>query len=58
MTATQVAKWLNVSIGWVFDHASGRRRPILPSVKLGKSTRFDEDEVNAWLRDLRQHHAA
>ena len=34
MTAPQVAEWLCVSPGWVRDHASGRRRPVLPGVEI------------------------
>lgn len=52
LTAAEVARWLHVSIGWVSDHATGRRRPILPSKKLGKSRRFIEADVDEWLRGL------
>jgi hypothetical protein len=41
-----VAEWLNLSPGWVRDHASGRRRPILPSLKLGKLLRFRKSDVD------------
>jgi hypothetical protein len=50
--------WLAVSPSWVRDHATGRRRPAMPHIKLGKSLRFDENRVAEWsmrfgvLRDL------
>ncbi len=58
LTVREVSVWLNVSEGWVRDHASGRRRPILPSVKLGKSRRFREEAVDALIRDLSKDGAA
>ena len=52
LTVRDVAAWLNVSQGWVRDHATGRRRPILPSLKLGKALRFREDQVETWIHNL------
>jgi excisionase family DNA binding protein len=52
LTAGEVAEWLHVSRGWIHDHASGRRRPVLPSIKLGKSLRFNEDAINRWIQAL------
>lgn len=52
LTVADIARWFKISRGWVFDHAAGRRQPILPSVKLGKSLRFREEEVNCWLAEL------
>ena len=50
----QVAEWLGVSPAWVLDHASGRRRPYLPSVKLGKVVRFRREDVEQFLQDCRR----
>ena len=33
--AKDVANKLGVSISWVIQHASGKRRPYLPAVKMG-----------------------
>jgi excisionase family DNA binding protein len=52
LTVRQVAEWLNVSPSWVRDHATNRRRPALPSLKLGKNLRFREDQVAEWIRQL------
>lgn len=49
MTVDQVARMLQVSKGWVHDHANGRRRPVLRRVKLGKSVRFRQSDVNAFV---------
>ncbi len=49
LSVSEVARWLGVSPAWVRDHASGRRRPILPSVKLGKLMRFRPTEVERFI---------
>jgi len=49
LTPKEVAEWLGVSAGWVLDHASGRRRPCLPSVKLGKAVRFRREDVQTFI---------
>jgi excisionase family DNA binding protein len=52
LTVRQVSEWLNVSPSWVRDHATNRRRPALPSLKLGKTLRFREDQLAEWIRHL------
>ena len=52
LTVREVAAWLAISPAWVRDHASGRRRPGLPSIKLGKALRFDETDVGRWLDEM------
>ena len=37
------------SRAWVFEHSNGRRRPFLPSVKLGKSVRYRPVDVDAFI---------
>jgi excisionase family DNA binding protein len=54
LTARQVAKRLQVSVGWVTSHASGKRKPVLPSFKLGKSVRFRSADVDAFLERCRR----
>jgi len=46
-----VSEWLCVSETWVLDHASGRRRPNLPSVKLGKAVRFRREDVETFIKE-------
>jgi excisionase family DNA binding protein len=50
LTPKEVAELLAVSVAWVLDHAS-RRRPLLPSVKLGKAVRFRREEVEEFIRE-------
>ncbi len=50
LTPNEVAEILAVSVAWVLDHAS-RRRPQLPSVKLGKTVRFRPEEVEEFIRE-------
>lgn len=51
LTPKVVAEWLGVSVSWVLEHASGRRRPYLPSVKLGKLVRFRAEDVEAFIQE-------
>ena len=52
LTARQVAGLLSVSQHWVLQHALGRRRPVLPSVKLGKFVRFRASQLAQWLKEM------
>lgn len=49
LNVREVAAWLDVSTGWVRDHATGRRRPLLPVVRLGKLLRFRAADVERFL---------
>ncbi len=54
--ARDVAKKLGVSISWVIQHASGKRRPYLPAVKMGPGRsplRFDPHDVEEFIDDCR-----
>lgn len=54
--ARDVAKKLGVSISWVIQHASGKRRPYLPAVKMGPGRsplRFDPNDVEKFIDDCR-----
>lgn len=35
LTPEQVAKWLNTSVDWVWDHSS-RKAPLLPVIRFGE----------------------
>lgn len=58
LTVSEVANWLAVSPAWVRQHATGRRRPALPALRLGKSIRFHEDQVNDWIRQMSEARVA
>lgn len=51
LTVEEVAKILRVSIGWVYDHANGKR-PALPAVRLGSALRFRESAIAAFIESL------
>jgi predicted DNA-binding transcriptional regulator AlpA len=54
--AKDVAKKLGVSISWVIQHASGKRKPYLPAVKMGlgrSPLRFDPSDVEKFIDDCR-----
>ena len=50
-TAQEIADLLGVSRAWVWAHANGNGRPLLPSVKLGKVTRFNPGAVKRFLEE-------
>jgi hypothetical protein len=54
LTAHQVAKWLNVSTSWVRDHASGRAKPVLPSLKMGQAVRFERGQIKEFVERCRR----
>lgn len=52
-----VAKKLGVSISWVIQHASGKRKPYLPAVKMGPGRsplRFDPNDVEKFIDECRR----
>lgn len=55
--AKDVAKKLGVSPSWVIQHASGKRRPYLPAVKMGPGRsplRFDPLDVEKFIDECRR----
>jgi hypothetical protein len=39
-TVAEVAQRYRVRPGWVTDHCTSKRQPVLPGMKIGKSWRF------------------
>ena len=55
--AKDVASKLGVSISWVIQHASGKRKPYLPAVKMGPGRsplRFDPMDVEKFIEECRR----
>ena len=55
--ARDVSKKLGVSISWVIQHASGKRKPYLPAVKMGPGRsplRFDPSDVEQFIDECRR----
>jgi hypothetical protein len=58
LSVGEVAEWLGVSSAWVRDHASGRRVPKLPAIKLGTEDgkglwKFIPQDVENFIREQR-----
>ena len=54
--AKDVALKLGVSVSWVIQHASGKRQPYLPAVKMGPGRsplRFDPRDVEKFIDQCR-----
>jgi len=51
LTAEEVAQILNVSTAWVYDHAD-RKKPAIPSVRLGKAVRFRPDDLRTFIEAM------
>jgi predicted DNA-binding transcriptional regulator AlpA len=51
LNAREVARILNVSTAWVYDHAD-RKRPMVPSVRLGKALRFRPEDVQQFINEM------
>ena len=47
--ATELARFLGVTIGWVESHSAPSARRRLPVCRVGKFNRYDLDEILAWL---------
>jgi predicted DNA-binding transcriptional regulator AlpA len=59
LDVSDVAEWLGVSKGWVWDHALGRRQPRLFAIKLGPAKgkglwKFREEDVHQFIQDPRR----
>ena len=59
--AKDVALKLGVSVSWVIQHASGKRLPYLPAVKMGPGrspVRFDPSDVEKFIDECREQAGA
>lgn len=54
MNAREVAQFLRVSPGWVYEHSAEGAIPQVPSFKLGKYRRYRLDEIERWLAKQRE----
>ena len=52
MTAADVAELLGFTRSSVYDYARRENEP-LPSLQIGRHRRFQQEDVEAWLRDQR-----
>jgi predicted DNA-binding transcriptional regulator AlpA len=57
LTADEVAKRLNVSTDWVWDHSS-RRKPLLPVIRMGDGTlRYRRSGIEAFVDEQERRSA-
>jgi hypothetical protein len=57
LTADDVAKRLNVSTDWVWDHSS-RRKPLLPVIRMGDGTlRYRPSGIEAFVDEQERRSA-
>jgi excisionase family DNA binding protein len=50
LTIGDVAQWLGVSKGWVYDHVT-RKQPRLPCIRLGEMTRFRAEDIEKFIQE-------
>ena len=53
LTVEEVAALLHVPVSWVYGRMRKRSPDCLPAYRLGKYWRFREDEIHAWVANLR-----
>jgi excisionase family DNA binding protein len=49
LTVHDAARFLNVSVPWIYEHTRGDSEDRLPFVKLGKYLRFDRTDLRAYI---------
>ncbi len=49
LTVHDAARFLNVSVSWIYEHSRDDAEDRLPSVKLGKYLRFDRTDLRAYI---------
>jgi excisionase family DNA binding protein len=52
LTVVEAARFLNVTVSWVYEHDRADER--LPVVKLGKYLRFDRRDLRAYIDSKRE----
>jgi excisionase family DNA binding protein len=54
LTIQDAARFLNVTVSWVYEHTRDDADDRLPFVKLGKYVRFDRTDLRAYV-DAKRH---
>jgi len=49
LTVQDAARFLNVSVSWIYEHTRDGAEDRLPFVKLGKYLRFDRGDLRAYV---------
>jgi len=56
MTVQDAARFLNVSVSWIYEHVRPEADDHLPVLKLGKYLRFDRRDLREYV-DTKRHAA-
>lgn len=54
LTVQDTARFLNVTVSWVYEHVRDDSNDRLPVLKLGKSLRFDQRDLRAYIDAKRE----
>ena len=54
LTVNDAARFLRVTVSWVYEHTRDDAEDRLPFVKLGKYLRFDRTDLRAYIDAKRQ----
>ena len=54
LTPQDAARFLKVSVSWVYEHVRPEAQDRLPAVKLGKYLRFDPRDLRAYIDAKRE----
>ena len=54
LTVNDAARFLNVTVSWVYEHTRDGAEDRLPFVKLGKYVRFDRTDLREYIDGKRQ----
>jgi excisionase family DNA binding protein len=54
LTVHDAARFLNVSVSWVYEHTRDDNEDRLPFVKIGKYLRFDRHDLRAYIDAKRE----
>lgn len=49
LTVHDAARFLNVTVSWIYEHTRDHVEDRLPSLKLGKYVRFDRADLRAYV---------
>jgi excisionase family DNA binding protein len=53
LTIGEIAQWLGVSKGWVYDHTT-RKQPRLPCIRFGEVKRFRRGDIEKFIEEHSQ----
>ena len=54
LTVQDAARFLNVTVSWIYEHVRDDAQDRLPVLKLGKYLRFDQRDLRAYIDAKRE----